>query len=266
MSCRSSLLGKRSHKLFEIHKIQKTDLSIEKVSHPGAYKKVFEITDSRTDTDVSLALPILKEKRNGSWINDEHERFLIAIQRYGNSWKKIEAYVGTRTCVQIRSHCQKYYENLKIQAVGDAKKSGERKLFAVYRAFRNTTFDIEGKNKIDCEPATPSIKKFLQESNEKPSTFEPSELNDEYNVSLLDFNPIPENHEDNQRQGLFDASEEFGNMNRTFYVPNDGLNIKFDNSLEVGSPYSLTKRKNSWQDDNLDSLMPQTMFNVNYDT
>jgi len=61
----------------------------------------------------------------GKWTEDEHERFLKAIKIYGNLWKKVKDCVGTRTCAQIRSHCQKYFRrkrNMKIQELRRANK------------------------------------------------------------------------------------------------------------------------------------------------
>lgn len=54
----------------------------------------------------------------GKWTEDEHDRFLKAIKIHGNLWKKVRDCVGTRSCAQIRSHCQKYFRrkrNMKLQ-------------------------------------------------------------------------------------------------------------------------------------------------------
>ena len=49
---------------------------------------------------------------SGRWSVDEHKKFLEAIIKYGNDWKKVQQYVGTRTCTQARSHAQKFFVKL----------------------------------------------------------------------------------------------------------------------------------------------------------
>lgn len=44
---------------------------------------------------------------HGRWTNEEHEKFLEAIEIYGRDWKKVQGYVVTRTSTQARSHAQK---------------------------------------------------------------------------------------------------------------------------------------------------------------
>jgi len=46
--------------------------------------------------------PYTLTKQRESWSNDEHERFIKALQLYNRDWKKIETYVGTKTVVQVR--------------------------------------------------------------------------------------------------------------------------------------------------------------------
>ena len=49
----------------------------------------------------------------GRWHLSEHKRFLEAIIKFGNDWKKVEKYIGTRTSSQARSHAQKFFIKLK---------------------------------------------------------------------------------------------------------------------------------------------------------
>lgn len=56
--------------------------------------------------------------RDGKWSEDEHLRFLKALQNFGRNWRAISRQVITRSAIQIRSHAQKYFlktEKLKIQ-------------------------------------------------------------------------------------------------------------------------------------------------------
>ena len=49
----------------------------------------------------------------GRWHIGEHKRFLEAIIKYGNDWKKVEKHIGTRNSSQARSHAQKFFIKLK---------------------------------------------------------------------------------------------------------------------------------------------------------
>ncbi|BAS92416.1 Os05g0162800 [Oryza sativa Japonica Group] len=50
------------------------------------------------------------------WSAEEHERFLDALILFGRDWKRIEAFVATKTAIQIRSHAQKHF--LKARKFG----------------------------------------------------------------------------------------------------------------------------------------------------
>jgi SHAQKYF class myb-like DNA-binding protein len=49
----------------------------------------------------------------GRWQADEHIRFIEAILRYGNEWKKVQQHVGSRSSTQARSHAQKFFVKIK---------------------------------------------------------------------------------------------------------------------------------------------------------
>ena len=49
---------------------------------------------------------------NGRWSQKEHLLFLKGCLLYGNNWKKVQSYIQTRSCSQIRSHSQKYFNKL----------------------------------------------------------------------------------------------------------------------------------------------------------
>ncbi|XP_024634482.1 protein REVEILLE 8 isoform X2 [Medicago truncatula] len=60
--------------------------------------------------------PYTITKSRESWSDEEHDKFLEALQLFDRDWKKIEDFVGSKTVIQIRSHAQKYF--LKVQKNG----------------------------------------------------------------------------------------------------------------------------------------------------
>ncbi|KAH6557678.1 hypothetical protein KP509_1Z100700 [Ceratopteris richardii] len=68
------------------------------------------------DISKKVRKPYTITKSRESWTEQEHDKFLEALQLFDRDWKKIEAFVGSKTVIQIRSHAQKYF--LKVQKNG----------------------------------------------------------------------------------------------------------------------------------------------------
>ncbi|KAK4431431.1 protein REVEILLE 6 [Sesamum alatum] len=68
------------------------------------------------DPSKKVRKPYTITKSRESWTEPEHDKFLEALQLFDRDWKKIEAFIGSKTVIQIRSHAQKYF--LKVQKSG----------------------------------------------------------------------------------------------------------------------------------------------------
>lgn len=94
-----------------------------------------EVRRSRKDGVVSpIAKASSKSAFKGSkpisqpptWTGAEHRRFLEGLIRYGRSYTRdFEAFVQTRTCRQIRSHAQKYFQ--KVASINKEAESFNRR-------------------------------------------------------------------------------------------------------------------------------------------
>ncbi|KAL6126226.1 hypothetical protein ACLB2K_074277 [Fragaria x ananassa] len=71
------------------------------------------------DQSKKIRKPYTITKSRESWTDQEHDKFLEALQLFDRDWKKIEAFVGSKTVIQIRSHAQKYF--LKVQKKGTSE-------------------------------------------------------------------------------------------------------------------------------------------------
>ncbi|KAA8518811.1 hypothetical protein F0562_016415 [Nyssa sinensis] len=53
--------------------------------------------------------PYTITKSRESWSEEEHDKFLEALQLFDRDWKKIEDFVGSKSVIQIRSHCPEIF-------------------------------------------------------------------------------------------------------------------------------------------------------------
>ncbi|KAL2324572.1 hypothetical protein Fmac_023630 [Flemingia macrophylla] len=86
---------------------------------PSAGILPFAAGDSLDDPSKKTRKPYTITKSRESWTEPEHDKFLEALQLFDRDWKKIEAFVGSKTVIQIRSHAQKYF--LKVQKSGTSE-------------------------------------------------------------------------------------------------------------------------------------------------
>eukprot|EP00826_Nyctotherus_ovalis_P038605 TRINITY_DN3627_c0_g1_i3.p1 TRINITY_DN3627_c0_g1~~TRINITY_DN3627_c0_g1_i3.p1 ORF type:complete len:242 (+),score=24.28 TRINITY_DN3627_c0_g1_i3:71-796(+) len=197
--------------------------------------------------------------KRGNWTEEEHKLFLEAIEKYGNNWKRIQAHLKTRTCIQIRSHCQRYFSKLEKKAIRKAKKNKEDKLFVVYRTYRNMTFCSNTVNKIELD--TEGLKNQPKEYEEIDSG------GSEEENEVLDFIDPVEIQEPSFFQdlspGLYDKYPDLQQIREDSYVQPDLEDMRVQNSLGSNSPPQGDKYENSifanYEDDVLNSGIKQSM-------
>lgn len=97
------------------HKERQTTLQQTKVSEYPQASFTFKETPTLNN----------ERKFKHAWKLDEHQRFLIALKKFGHgNWIQIAEYVGTRNASQCQSHAQKYYlRKRKLESNASLKRS-----------------------------------------------------------------------------------------------------------------------------------------------
>ncbi|RMX66758.1 hypothetical protein DD238_004808 [Peronospora effusa] len=85
-------------------------------------KELFEMTNSEgkliriKPTEAKAGTTVYSSKQNQPlkmWTQEEHEKFLEAMERYpAGPWKVIAAFIGTKTTRQTMTHAQKYRQKI----------------------------------------------------------------------------------------------------------------------------------------------------------
>ncbi|KAF7098060.1 hypothetical protein CFC21_099829 [Triticum aestivum] len=113
--------------------------------------------DAAEDARMKVRKPYTITKSRESWTEPEHDKFLEALQLFDRDWKKIEAFVGSKTVIQIRSHAQKYF--LKVQKNGTGEHlpppRPKRKAAHPYPQKASKTAPVASQAVLPQQPAPP---------------------------------------------------------------------------------------------------------------
>ena len=161
---------------------------------------------------------INKNYSAGRWKSDEHQRFIDAIIKYGNNWRQVQKYVGTRSSTQTRSHAQKFFEKLKRSKIFKKEK---------YDFSKNSLKILHDIMKSLPDNEYNQILKLLNSlSHERKSNLNKDKKIITNNNEIINFNEnINENKENNMEIINYD-----GNNNNNHIINEDNLKcIKYCN-------------------------------------
>lgn len=223
-------------------------------------KKIVNIKLKQNKSNITNENDSNKDYSTGRWGKDEHQRFIDGIIKFGNNWRLVQKYIGTRTGTQIRSHAQKFFEKLKRSKIFkkgeyDLSKNSLKLLYEI----------ISNLSEKHQEQATKKLYSLPYEINSKSNNLEKNESNDELNFFNNDENSqINKNNkkEENNEKNKFintkdyyyiEKSENINNKlynnNYLVYDDNDYLfNYEYYNfgiRSRKGSEIFNNQRKNS---------------------
>jgi len=160
--------------------------------------------------------PILKKGRKkkkkesnfntGRWLQEEHQRFIEALLKFGNDWKNVQRYVGSRSSTQARSHAQKFFVKIGKTQIENLSLDFEKNSLKSLNLMANNLNHEQMSNAI----------KYLNEMAFEKKTLGKRQINTE---NFGDFN-LNENSMDMDKMII-----ELG-CNKTF-LDNDKLNDPF---------------------------------------
>ena len=234
------------------------------------------ITEDNINILYNNNTPIKKQKisnnknnkySSGRWNIEEHKKFIEAIIKYGNDWKEVQKYIGTRSSSQARSHAQKFfiklkqdqskskisnmidYSNSSIKSFHDALHSLEPdKKKKIINELENVVFDKQISNKkrrrsksngnnnyseTNTEIGFVSQTEYFEEETINKRKMSVDSLNEE---KIMDKRKFINEIENNNKIGLFTDEEYEKSFHKVF-------------SDKEGKDFDTESRKQSIEDD-----------------
>lgn len=200
-----------------------------------------------------------KKYNTGRWSEEEHRKFMEAIELFGKDWKKVQQHVGTRTSAQSRSHAQKVLAKpnaAKSSSSDHTPKQGNNgqndfeKCISQNTVQKNTT----SPHNIGTQLETPSIIEYHHFADSNP----PGRAR--LHSSKEDAPPVFEQNA--KRKCTFDVSA-CQNEEENLMVENDEVSLQLLKKLTT--PKQLTKSKSMRYPD-VDNFGLRLDFNSDIDS
>lgn len=122
---------------------------------------------------LKVRKPYTITKQREKWAEEEHKKFLEALQLYGRAWRRIEEHIGTKTAVQIRSHAQKFFSKVVRESAADSTDNNMKPIeIPPPRPKRKPTHPYPRKLGNSCSNLGLSISKLERSFSPAKSAFE----------------------------------------------------------------------------------------------
>ena len=129
----------------------------------------------------------------GRWSEEENEKFLEGIVKYGVNWKKVKTLIETRTIRQVRSHAEKFFYKMKVckdESLGiDFTSNSISNIRDMINQIKNNNFNFNIINVFKyltykCDNKAKFRKKIVERRN-KNTAFKINELKYQSNIINL---------------------------------------------------------------------------------
>ena len=213
-------------------------------------QKISNISKDNENSDSNA-----NEYHSGRWTNEEHQKFIEGILKYGNEWKRVQSIIKTRSSTQARSHAQKFFLRMKKEIspkiLADPDLLIQYIINSTFKSKNNITLTNEQKERLF------SVIRSNLKSEEIQSKSKSTSVNNNNHHNIKEKQIFSENHVN---------EEEYDNLgyNR---INNSNIMSKKMSISDVGEKRKITfcskKRKNS--SDYILSTNDNKIFNIKKD-
>ena len=213
-------------------------------------QKISNISKDNENSDSNA-----NEYHSGRWTNEEHQKFIEGILKYGNEWKRVQSIIKTRSSTQARSHAQKFFLRMKKEIspkiLADPDLLIQYIINSTFKSKNNITLTNEQKERLF------SVIRSNLKSEEIQSKSKSTSVNNNNHHNIKEKQIFSENHVN---------EEEYDNLgyNR---INNSNIMSKKMSISDVGEKRKITfcskKRKNS--SDYILSPNDNKIFNIKKD-
>ena len=177
----------------------------------------------------------------GRWTPDEHHKFIQAMYLYGNEWKRVQEYIGSRSSTQARSHAQKFFIRLRKKFNVDSNcdeeavlKKSEKIIAWIRESIPENIVRLPG-SKTDDSKFCRIIAGLMTGQESQGKGRRRSKNPTEPNSSLRRFELAKNDHEKYSAYKLNENdSENYPNLNKL-----EGDNFNYENSIGDENFYEL---------------------------